>query len=100
LSSRDILDSASQLNFVSVSVSGIQESSLNSEKAVDIIVQSQDSCYHASFTAVATKTITDYQPQFAWKVFTYLTDCRLCRTQNLVGSLLGVWKTKERKYVP
>jgi len=36
---------------------GIGEFSVNSEKAVDIIVQSQDSCYHASFTALSHKPL-------------------------------------------
>lgn len=75
---RAILDSASQLNFITtrfanqlqlktrrshVAISGIGESALDSDKAVDIVVKSQNAGYGASFVAVVTRTITDYQPQ-------------------------------------
>ncbi|XP_041451798.1 uncharacterized protein LOC121405242 [Drosophila obscura] len=74
---RTILDSASQLNFITsrpaghlqlnhrhspISISGIGKSSLSSNKAVEVVMQSQDGGYKSSFTAVVTKVITDYQP--------------------------------------
>ncbi|KAH8374019.1 hypothetical protein KR200_001879, partial [Drosophila serrata] len=85
---RAILDSASQLNFITsrlanqlnlnyrksnTLVSGIGESSLNADTAVDIVAQSQDASYRASFSAVVTDSIADYQPHFninatSWKI--------------------------------
>ncbi|KAH8361200.1 hypothetical protein KR200_006411, partial [Drosophila serrata] len=85
---RAILDSASQINFITsrlakqlnlnnrkshTLVSGIGESSINSDKAVDIVAQSRDESYRASFSAVVTRSITDYQPHFninatSWKI--------------------------------
>ncbi|KAH8393177.1 hypothetical protein KR200_009135 [Drosophila serrata] len=85
---RAILDSASQLNFITSRLanqlnlnyrksntlgSGIGESSLISDKAVDILAQSRDASYRASFSAVVTDSITEYQPHFdlnavSWKI--------------------------------
>jgi len=85
---RAILGSASQLNFITsrlasqlnlnhrrsqASISGIGESSLISDKTVDILVQSRDASYRAAFTAVVTHSITDYQPHFninatSWRI--------------------------------
>ncbi|XP_041451799.1 uncharacterized protein LOC121405243 [Drosophila obscura] len=74
---RTILDSASQLNFITsrpaghlqlnhrhspISISEIGKSSLSFNKAVEVVMQSQDGGYKSSFTAVVTKVITDYQP--------------------------------------
>lgn len=74
---RALLDSASQLNFVTsrlanqlqlvtrkstVSISGISEASLSSKAAVDLAAQSLDRKYSAAFSAVVTRTITDYHP--------------------------------------
>jgi len=76
---RAILDSASQLNFITsrlasqlnlnhrrsqTSISGIGESSMISDKTVDILVQSRDASFGAAFTAVVTHSISDYQPHF------------------------------------
>ncbi|XP_053968751.1 uncharacterized protein LOC128870181 [Anastrepha ludens] len=62
---RAILDSASQLNFItSRSVSGIGESSLNADRCVDIFAQAQDGRFSTSFTALITQRITEYQPKF------------------------------------
>jgi len=83
-----VLDSASQLNFITsrlasqlnlnhrrpqASISGIAESSMISDKTVDILVQSLDASYRAAFTAVVTHSITDYQPHFninatSWRI--------------------------------
>jgi len=64
---RAILDSASQLNFITsrlssqlnlnhrrsqTSISGIGESSMISDKTVDILVQSRDASYRAAFTVL------------------------------------------------
>lgn len=83
---RAILDSASQLNFITtrfanqlqlktrrshVAISGIGESTLDSDKAVDIVVKSQNAGYGASFVAVVTRTITDYQPQYDFNKSTF-----------------------------
>jgi len=85
---RAILDSASQLNFITsrlasqlnwnhrrsqTSISGIGESSMIPDKTVDILVQSRDASYRAAFTAVVTHSITDYQPHFniyatSWRI--------------------------------
>jgi len=85
---RAILDSASQLNFITsrlasqlnlnhrrsqTSISGIGESSMISDKTVDILVQSRDASFGAAFTAVVTHSISDYQPHFninatLWKI--------------------------------
>jgi len=76
---RAILDSASQLNFITsrlaselnlnyrrsqTSISGIGESSMISDKTIAILVQSRDASYREAFTAVVTHSITDYQPHF------------------------------------
>ncbi|XP_053968620.1 uncharacterized protein LOC128870048 [Anastrepha ludens] len=76
---RAILDSASQLNFITsrlanqlqlrshhspVLVSGIGESSLNADRCVDIFAQAHDGRFSTSFTALITQSITDYQPNF------------------------------------
>ncbi|KAH8390359.1 hypothetical protein KR200_010970, partial [Drosophila serrata] len=85
---RAILDSASQINFITsrlanqlnlncrksyTLVARIGKSSLNSDKAVDILAQSWDASYRASFSAVVTDSITEYQPHFdknavSWKI--------------------------------
>ncbi|KAH8373686.1 hypothetical protein KR200_000575, partial [Drosophila serrata] len=85
---RAILDSASQISFITsrlanqlnlncrkshTLVAGIGESSLNSDTAVDILAQSRDASYRASFSAVVTDSITEYQPHFdinavSWKI--------------------------------
>ncbi|KAH8368774.1 hypothetical protein KR200_000657, partial [Drosophila serrata] len=76
---RALLDSASQINFITsrlahqlqlstrrsnTCISGIGESSLMADKAVDIIVQSRNKGYRTSFAAIMTSTITNYQPHF------------------------------------
>ncbi|XP_064553360.1 uncharacterized protein LOC135438811 isoform X1 [Drosophila montana] len=76
---RALLDSGSQLNFITarlvkqlqlkthhaaVSISGIGESTLSSNMSTDISAQSRDRSFSTSFSAVVTRTITDYQPHF------------------------------------
>ncbi|KAL7726326.1 hypothetical protein ACLKA6_010232 [Drosophila palustris] len=76
---RALLDSASQLNFITarlakqlqlkthrsrISISGIGESSLSLDQSVDISAESHDKTYTTSFSAVIARTITDYQPHF------------------------------------
>ncbi|KAM8702168.1 hypothetical protein ACLKA7_000726 [Drosophila subpalustris] len=76
---RALLDSASQLNFITarlakqlqlkthrsrISISGIGESSLSLDQSVDIAAESHDKTYTTSFSAVIARTITDYQPHF------------------------------------
>jgi len=44
-----------------------------SDNTVDVLVQSRDESYRAVFTAVATHSITDYQPHFninatSWRI--------------------------------
>jgi len=85
---RAILYSASQLNFITsrlasqlnlnhrrsqTMISGIGVSSMISDRAVDIVVQSRDASYRAAFTAVVTHSITDYYPHFninatSWRI--------------------------------
>ncbi|XP_017483470.1 PREDICTED: uncharacterized protein LOC108372312 [Rhagoletis zephyria] len=84
---RAILDSASQINFVTtrlanllqlplkqstILISGIGESNFVADKEIDVFAQSQDESYKTSFAAVVTSSITDYQPNFSlsseWKI--------------------------------
>ncbi|XP_053968905.1 uncharacterized protein LOC128870320 [Anastrepha ludens] len=77
---RAILDSASQINFVTarlanmlqlpfkqsaILISGIGESNFVADKEIDVFAQSQDKGYNTSFTAVVTPSITDYRPNFS-----------------------------------
>ncbi|XP_046811084.1 uncharacterized protein LOC124420834 [Lucilia cuprina] len=74
---RAILDSASQLNFVTnrlanqlhlqtskslVTISGIGDGTFVAEKSVDIFVKSQNENFSTSFSAIVVPTITDYKP--------------------------------------
>ncbi|XP_061388720.1 uncharacterized protein LOC133323837, partial [Musca vetustissima] len=74
---RAILDSASQLNFITsrfanlaqlkvkhsnVYISGIGEGSINADKIADVEIKSHSSSYSVSFSAVVIPAITDYQP--------------------------------------
>ncbi|XP_075157744.1 uncharacterized protein LOC142231011 [Haematobia irritans] len=74
---RAILDSASQLNFITsrfaaqaqlklnpsqFSISGIGEGNLVADKSVEILIKSCHNNYSASFVAVVIPTITEYQP--------------------------------------
>jgi len=81
---RAILDSASQVSFITsrlvnqlnlnhrrsqTSISGIGQSSMISDKTVHILVQSRD----ASYRAVVTRSVTDFQPHFninatSWRI--------------------------------
>ncbi|KAH8347657.1 hypothetical protein KR059_002473, partial [Drosophila kikkawai] len=85
---RALLDSASQINFVTsrfanqlqlkihrsvISISGIGESSLASDKSVHIFAQSSNAKYSTSLSAAVTQSITDYHPHFdlnasEWKI--------------------------------
>ncbi|XP_073831785.1 uncharacterized protein [Musca autumnalis] len=74
---RAILDSASQLNFITsrfvnqaqlkvkhsnISISGIGEGNVVADKIADVEIKSCHSNYSASFVAVVIPSITDYQP--------------------------------------
>lgn len=74
---RAILDSASQLNFITsrfasqiqlkvkqshISISGIGDGNFIADKSADVLIKSYHGDYSVSFTAVVIPTITEYQP--------------------------------------
>ncbi|XP_037932179.1 uncharacterized protein LOC119666974 [Teleopsis dalmanni] len=76
---RAILDSASQLNFITsrlvnllqlntkttyTTISGIGDSTLETNKVVELFTKSHSGDYSTSCTAIVTTTITDPQPNF------------------------------------
>ncbi|XP_075148904.1 uncharacterized protein LOC142222573 [Haematobia irritans] len=85
---RAILDSASQLNFITyraanmlqlkvnkstVTISGIGDGCFVADKSVNLSIKSCHGDYSTSFTAVVVPTITDYQPNLnlnvsSWKI--------------------------------